>query len=86
MAKVEKPPEGANGGVRPEGLPGLTSILEQAPQLTKNWGRFLAFLAVLTTVTLVAVAFRPESSHMAAVVYVVGVLVAALAAHMRWLD
>ena len=86
MEKVVKPPERAEGEMRPEGLPGLGGILNQAPQLTKNWGRFLAFLAVLTCVTLVAVTVRPESGHIAAGVYVVCVAVAALAAHMRWLD
>jgi hypothetical protein len=86
MTKPTKPPEKADGATRPEGLPGLASILGQAPQLTKNWGRFLAFLGVLTTATLLAVAVRPESAHIAAGVYVVSVGAAALAAHMRWLD
>lgn len=86
MANVEKPPGRASGSARPEGLPGLTSILGQAPQLTKNWGRFLAFLGVLTTIALVAISVRPESAHFALGVYVVCVTAAALAAHMRWLD
>jgi hypothetical protein len=86
MGKVVKPPEKADDEARAEGLPGLASILGHAPQLTKNWGRFLAFLGVLTTIALVAVSARPEAAHFALGVYVVCISAAALAAHMRWLD
>jgi hypothetical protein len=86
MAKVMKPPERADGEVRPEGLPGLASILSHAPQLTKSWGPFRAFLGVLTCMALLAMAVRPEAALVMGVIYLACIGLAGLATYMRWLD
>ena len=86
MAKKVTPPERANDEPRAEGLPGMGTILGHAPQLTRNWGPFRAFVAVLAIGTLTAVSVRPEAGLISAGIFVVAVFAALLATHRGWLD
>jgi branched-subunit amino acid transport protein len=61
-----------------EGSNWIGSVLNHAQQLTKSWGRYLAFVAVITIIAIVALSI-PRSD---AGLMVLGVVVAALVASL----
>jgi hypothetical protein len=63
----------------------LGSLFAYAPQLTRNWGAFRAFVAVFGIAAMVATAARPEVAYFPALIFVVAVAAALIAAHKNWL-
>jgi fucose permease len=53
-------------------------LVGRAPELTKSWGRYLAFVAVITIVAIMAVSIASSDTSL----IVLGIFVAALAASL----
>lgn len=62
------------------------NVLGQAPQLTRNWGAFRAFLTVFGFIAISAAAARPEIAYAAALIFLVAVVASLIAAHKNWLN
>ena len=83
MPRTNKTPSRANGG----GLPaGGQDPFQHAPMLTFQWGRFLAFLAILTALAFIAIALKPEAGVHFVAIYAVAVGALLVAAYMKLLD
>jgi len=54
--------------------------------LTSHWGRFLAFLAILTALAFTAIALKPEAGTYFVAIYAVAVGALLLAAYKKLLD
>jgi hypothetical protein len=54
--------------------------------LTFQWGRFLAFLAILTALAFIAIALKPEAGVHFVAIYAVAVGALLVAAYMKLLD
>jgi hypothetical protein len=61
------------------------NVLAHAPQLTRNWGAFRAFLTVFGCIAIAAAAFRPEVAYVPALIFFVAVVASLIAAHKNWL-
>jgi hypothetical protein len=86
MPNLKKAPKSASRELRSQGAPAIESMLGQAPQLTSQWGRLLAFLAVFTGIAFSSVAFKPEVGHYFVLIYIVAVGALLWAAHKKLLD
>jgi hypothetical protein len=62
----------------------IHAVLTHAPELTRIWGRYLAFVAVITIVTIVALIFIRNEALLALVIVVLAALWSPLAA--KWLN
>jgi hypothetical protein len=65
--------------------PWLGNVLGHAPQLTRSWGPFRAFLAVFGVVAMITATIRPEVAYILASIYFVAVAAAMIAAYKNWL-
>jgi hypothetical protein len=63
----------------------LGNVLAHAPQLTRSWGPFRAFLTVFGIVAMIAAAVRPEIAYVPVSIYLVAVAAALIADHKNWL-
>jgi hypothetical protein len=64
----------------------FTDVLARAPELTRTWGPFRAFLAIFGIVAMALVAIRPEATYACVGIFFVAVVAALIAAYKNWLN
>ena len=63
----------------------FANVFAYAPQLTRNWGPFRAFVTVFGVIAIIGAAIRPEVAYVLAGIFLIAIAAALIAAHKNWL-